>query len=280
MAETAAKSDTAPTAQGPTDAAITAARAEIDVIDRKILALLADRVRCNEAIAAAKIAAGPGMPLRPTREVMMLRKLIAEAQPGVDADLVFDVWRAMIAANVRRQKPVEVMVPTAGDGGGRLFDIARRHFSGSARITKALEAREILNRVAENQSVVAVLPWLGPSGPHAWWAMLTERRYANIAIIAGLPMRGPGEPEAALVAAGATLEPAGEDITFGIAFDPHHRSTRALNESGLKGRELLRARETVIVELQEFVAPGDHRIAHAIREGLEGLRVIGSYARI
>jgi chorismate mutase / prephenate dehydratase len=265
-------------AAGP-DTAMAAARAEIDAIDQKILALLADRVRANEDIAAAKIAAGVTMPLRPAREVTMLRRLIAEAPQGVDPDLIFDVWRAMIAANVRRQKPVEVVVPEVGDV-VRLFDTARRHFSGAARIVRLAETRDVLNHIAENPSAAAVLPWPAASGPASWWAMLTERRYSKLSIIAGLPMRGTGEPEAALVAPGVTLEAAGGDRTFGLAFDPHHRSVRALNEAELKAHETLRVRETVLLELEGFIAPGDPRLPTAIRHGLEGLRVVGSYARI
>jgi chorismate mutase len=261
------------------ESAIAAARADIDAIDQKVLALLADRVQANEVIAAAKVAAGVTMPLRPAREVTMLRKLIAEAPPGVDPDLIFDVWRAMIAANVRRQKAVEVVVPEVGDI-VRLFDTARRHFSGAARINRLAETRDVLNHIAENAGVIAVMPWPAPSGPGAWWAMLTERRYSKLSIIAGLPMRGTGEPEAALVAPGAVLEEAGGDRTFGLAFDPHHRSIRAMNEAGFKAHETFRVRETVMLEIEGFVAAGDPRVAVAIRHGLEGFRVVGAYARI
>lgn len=273
----AARSPTSPA--GNAEQAMAEARATIDAIDLKVLALLAERVKANEVIAAAKAVSGVTMPLRPAREVAMLRKLIAEAAPGVDPDLIFDVWRAMIAANVRRQKPVDVIVPEAGDV-VRLFDTARRHFSGAARITRLAETRDVLNHIVETSGNVAVMPWPQPSGPASWWAMLTERRYARLSIIAALPMRGTGEPEAALVAPDAVLEEAGEDRTFVLAFDPHHRSVRALNEAGLKGHETFRVRETVLLEIDGFVAQSDPRIHTAIRHGLEGLRVVGAYARI
>jgi chorismate mutase / prephenate dehydratase len=268
----------APEQSSAAEEAIAAARAEIDAIDQKILAILADRVRCNEVIAAAKAAAGVAMPLRPAREAMMLRRLIAAAPDGVDADLITDVWRAMIAANVRRQRQVQVVVPAIDDV-VRLFDTARRHFSGAAEISNVVDAREALTRVADRPATVAVLPWPGPVGLSAWWAMLTERRFASLSIIAGLPMRSLGEPEAALVAAGATLEPAGEDHTFVLAFDTHYRAARALNEAGLRARSL-RVRETVMMEIEGFLQRGDPQLDTMSREGLEGLRVVGSYARI
>ncbi|MGE3867085.1 MAG: hypothetical protein AB7G04_09245, partial [Hyphomonadaceae bacterium] len=129
-------------------------------------------------------------------------------------------------------------------------------------------------------STVAVLPWPAPAGRGAWWARMNARDYRNLQLIAALPMRGEGEPEAAVVAAGATLEPAGGDRTFALAFDPHHRTALALTRSGLKGREASRVRETVLLEFDGFLRPDDERLFALSQAGLEGLRVIGAYARI
>lgn len=268
----------APTKEMTAEQAIEQARAQIDAIDMQILGILADRVRCNEVIAAAKQASGVTMPLRPAREVKMMRRLIEAAPPGVDRDLIFDVWRSMIAANVRRQRAVEIVVPKADDT-IRLFDIARRHFSGSAQISTTIDTRDALARAATQPGTVAVMPWLGPVGISAWWAMLPERRLSGLSIIAALPMTGDGEPEAAIVAADAVLDPAGDDQTFILAFDPHHRAQRALNEAGLRGK-VLRVRETIMLQVEGFVTRGDLRMTTLAREGLEGARIVGSYARI
>ncbi|MBX3511745.1 MAG: chorismate mutase, partial [Hyphomonadaceae bacterium] len=88
-------------------------RREIDRVDETILALVAERLRLGDATAAAK-APQPGLPIRPGREVAMLRRLIAAAPAPVDRELVVELWRLLIAANLRRQRVIDVYV-----GGGR-----------------------------------------------------------------------------------------------------------------------------------------------------------------
>jgi chorismate mutase/prephenate dehydratase len=259
-------------------APIEAVRAQMDALDDQILDLARQRTALADQIAAAKGPDG-GIPLRPAREVRLLRRLIASAGPGLDNDLVFEMWRALIAANIRRQGAIEVAVASAGDI-VRPFDLARRHFGGATRLFKALDARDALNKACDQKNVVAVLPWPTGGGVGMWWPILAESRFHNLSIVAALPLRGAGDPEAALVAAGVALEPAEQDKTFGLAFDPHYRAARALNEAALKGREAARVRETVLIEIDGFVARDDGRIGHAMRAGLEGFRVIGAYARI
>jgi chorismate mutase len=265
----------------PTPDALAALRAEIDRIDSGLLDLIAERARIGDELGAAK--PGAKLPLRPAREVQLMRRLLAAAQGRVDPDLVVEIWRALIAANVRSQKPVDVVV---GVGGGadplRHFDLARRHFGARTRIHRVEAAREALTRSAELENVVAVVPWPNKTGAGMWWHILTESRYHRLFVIAALPMRGGGEeePEAAVVAAGVPLEPAGDDITLGLAFDRHYKTQRALVEAGLKGAEIARADTRVLVRLDEFMAPEDPRAGLLIRAGLDQFKVVGSYARV
>lgn len=259
--------------------ALAALRAQIDAIDDQMLDLVGKRAALARALAAAKAGGGPTLALRPAREVRVLRRLIARAPEGVDADLVSELWSALMGANVRRQQPMEALVSGAGDI-GRLFDVARRHFGASMKITRVEDFRAALNRVQVEPGVVALLPWPGPQGPGGWWPILNERRYHKLSIVSALPMRGDHEPEGALIGADALIEEAGDDFTLGVAFDPHHRLVRALNESGLSGKELGRARETVLIRFDGFLSPTDPRVMVLIGHGLDGFRVVGSYARV
>ena len=143
------------------------------------------------------------------------------------------------------------------------------------------EPQAALQKAAENpDSVVAVTSWPAAPGVGAWWPALSERRFHNLHIIAGLPLLGgTDEPEAALFAASQTEE-AGNDVTILIAFDPHHRLQRALNENGLTGRELARAEPRVLVRVDGFIGLDDPRAAALSRAGLDSVRVLGSYARV
>jgi len=195
---------------------------------------------------------------------------------------VIDVWRGLIAANIRRQRPIEVLVAGAAADLLRLFDLSRRHFGASAKITRAEDPRAALLRVLEQPSTLAVVSYPGLAGPGAWWPIFNETRFRPLAIVSALPvMAEAGQaPEAAIVAQGVALEPAGGDVTFAVAFDPHYRLTRALNEAGIAGRELARSREAILVRIDGFLAPGDARIPTLAQAGLDGFRVVGSYARI
>lgn len=266
--------------QSPPGSPLETIRAEIDGIDKTLLSLLADRLRAVDKMGGLK-PPEHGLPIRPGREVALLRRLVAEAPAPLEREFVVEMWRAMIAASLRRQRVIDVVVGGGRGDPTRLFDIARRHFGARTRIKDLGEPQAALQKAAENpDSVVAVTSWPAAPGVGAWWPALSERRFHNLHIIAGLPLLGgTDEPEAALFAASQTEE-AGNDVTILIAFDPHHRLQRALNENGLTGRELARAEPRVLVRVDGFIGLDDPRAAALSRAGLDSVRVLGSYARV
>ncbi len=261
--------------------AMAALRGEIDALDKTLLDLIAQRLGVGDRLAALK-ADDPGLPIRPGREVALLRKLVEATPPGMEPDVTVEVWRALIAANLRRQRKIDVAVGGGRSDPTRLFDVARRHFGARTRISHVGEPQAALLRAAEQPNTcVAVTPWPAAPGVGAWWPALTENRFRNLHLIAGLPQRGPvgEEPEAAVFAA-MPNEEGGGDITILIAFDPHHRATRALSDLGLKGREVARAEPRALLRVEGFLAIDDPRAAAMTSHGLDAVRVLGSYARV
>lgn len=259
---------------------IAAIRAEIDGVDRAMLELVARRLSLADGLGALKVEEGAALPVRPAREVQMLRKLMAAAPEIVEPDLIIELWRSLIAANVRRQALVDVVI-AGGTDQVRLHDIARRHFGARTRIHRLAEPQAALIKAAETPNMVAVLPWPAATGVGGWWPALSESRFHKLNLIAGLPMFAPGkdDPEACVFAA-APAEPAGEDATLLMAFDPHHRAQKALADAGLAGREVGRSEPRVLIRVEGFLAPNDPRVAIMSRHGLDGARVLGSYARV
>ncbi len=266
--------------QSPPGSPLETIRAEIDGIDKTLLSLLADRLRAVDKMSGLK-PPEQGLPIRPGREVALLRRLVAEAPAPLEREFVVEIWRAMIAASLRRQRVIDVVVGGGRGDPTRLFDIARRHFGARTRIKDLGEPQAALQKAAENpDTVVAITSWPAAPGVGAWWPALSERRFHNLHIIAGLPLLGgTDEPEAAVFAASQSEE-AGNDVTILIAFDPHHRLQRALNETGLTGRELARAEPRVLVRIDGFIGLEDPRAAALSRAGLDSVRVLGSYARV
>jgi chorismate mutase len=272
--------ETVPPQGDPEETELAAIRREIDGIDSTLLSLFAQRLQMGDKLAAVK-SSKQRLPIRPGREVTMLRRLISEAPAPLERELVVELWRALMAANLRRQRVVEVVV---GGGRGdpvRLYDIARRHFGARMHIKDVAEPQAALQRAAESpDSVIAVTTWPAAPGVGAWWPALSESRFHNLQIIAGLPiLASTSEPDAAVFAA-CDAEEAGGDVTMLLAFDPHHRLQRALNEFGFTGREIARAEPRVLVRIEGFVGADDPRAAAMTRAGLDRVRVLGSYARI
>ncbi|MBI1188923.1 MAG: hypothetical protein GC206_16580 [Alphaproteobacteria bacterium] len=257
------------------------ARGEIERIDAALLDLLGERLRQVEILARA--APSGGLPISPAREVRLLRALIAGAKDRVEPEHVVEIWRALIGAAARRQRPIDVAVCVgAGPDNYRAFDLARRHFGARTRLHRFDDVRAALNRVAESDDVVAVVPWPGKTGAGMWWHALTESRYARLRLIGALPMRAfEGQaPEAAIVAAGAPLEAAGGDACLAIAFDRHFRIARALADAGIKGEEIARSDNKVLIRIEGYVDSDDPRFAAVARAGLDQFRVIGAFAQV
>lgn len=266
--------------QPPTNDSVDAIRGEIDAVDKSLLSLFAQRLQLAEKLAGNK--GEGGLPIRSGREVALLRRLIAEAPAPLEKELVVELWRALIGASLRRQKIIDVVVGGGRSDPTRLFDVARRHFGARTRIQHVGEPQIALQKAAENpQTMVAVTPWPAAPGVGAWWPALSERRFHDLHLIAGLPLIGAGtdDPEACVFASGQT-DPAGRDFTLILAFDPHHRVQRALNETGLVGKEVARSEPRVLLRIEEYVAINDPRAAALNSYGLESARVLGSYARI
>ena len=246
----------------------------LDQVDLELLAVVQRRLA---AVAAEQGAA----PLRPARDVATLRKLIAAAGEGVEADFIVELWRVLIEAETRRLGPIDVAV-SGGPDPVRMHDIARRHFGARTRIYRANDAAGALKRAVEEPNVVAVVPWPGPSGAGGWWPALSESKYHKLALVAALPMRGAKEadPDAAVFALNVRPEAAGDDITVALAFDQHHRAQRVLAEAGFAAKEVARSEPRVLYKISGFVAPDDVRVTALARGGLDGFRIVGSYARV
>lgn len=266
--------ESAPPAPDP----VTLLRARIDEIDDAILGLIEERMAIAPQLRAAKNDTAGAAAMRPAREIAVIRRLMASSAGKLAPDLIVDVWRILMAANLRAQTEVEVSIAGSMDM-VRLHDLVRRYFGHSVRLTREGDARAALARAVDNPRVIAAVPWPGNNGSGNWWPCLTENRYQSLSLITGLPLSG--EPEAALFGQALTQEPAvGGDETLAIAFDPFHKLTRVLNLSDLSGRELGRASEKLLFMMDGYVAPTDPRLVSAVRSGLDGLRVIGSYSRI
>lgn len=274
-------------------------RRQIDSIDIAIHDLLMERTEVVGAIAAAKAGNGEGCsdagPMRPAREAEILRNLAERHRGALPLEVIVRIWRELMAAMTRLQGPLQVAVY-----GGRhplhYWDLARFQYGSATPMTLLRSPREVIRAVVEGNGVVGVLPFDGEDDASPWWTHLlagSEGRCPRI--VARLPfLCPPGEQslEAEAVAVSlAEQEPTGKDTSYAIvaAEGTIARTSlgRRLTETGLPGRIIashddaqLRQR-LHLVEIAEFVAPGDPRLLALTTTAGPGIlqaRVIGGYA--
>lgn len=272
--------DASPPPTDPNDP-IGSVRRQIDALDSELLSLIARRLQLAEEVSGAK-APQAGLPIRPGREVALLRRLVEAAPAPLERELVVEVWRSLIAASLRRQRLIDVVVGGGRGDPTRLFDIARRHFGARTRIKDVGEAQTALQKAAENpENTVAVTWWPAAPSVGGWWPALSETRFQSLRLIAGLPLLSTtGEPEAAVFAASSPEASGSGDVSLLFANDAHHKVQRALNEAGFEGREIARAEPRVLIRVQGFLSSEDPRAMALEHAGLRNVRVLGAYAQI
>lgn len=266
---------------------IGALRSEIDRLDREIHDRLMRRADVVRKIGRLK----RGFALRPGREAMILRALLARHQGALPRKTVARLWREILVAMTRLQSPFRVGVVAPGGNLAGLA-VAREHFGLDAPMavhaTAASATRALLSGSVE--LVLLPVPTSGDRDP--WWTSL-ER---GLHVVARLPFvfgdRPPLPREEALVLAKNEADSSGDDVTL-VAFASRSGEntaglSRRLGKAELRGRCVATARGPgrrgmrYLLALDGFVAPDDPRLAMLCRtEGKSTgtIRRLGAYAR-
>jgi chorismate mutase len=84
-----------------------AVRARIDAVDTELLRLVDERASLARDVAEAKRAAGDEgkFGMRPAREALLLRQLLATPRQGASAQLTVRLWREFISDSLAQQGP-------------------------------------------------------------------------------------------------------------------------------------------------------------------------------
>ncbi|MFC7690305.1 chorismate mutase [Paeniroseomonas aquatica] len=179
--------DTAP-GSVPSDP-LAQARAEIDALDDALHDLVMRRAAVVARLAASRAKAGSPSPLRPGREAMILRRLLARHAGPLPPVALVRLWRELLASSSAQQGGFTVAVH--GRGPERL---AREHFGSLTPLEILPSAARALAAVAGGEAQVAVLPLPeeGEAPEAAWWLGLDSPR---LQVIARLPFLAAGGEE-------------------------------------------------------------------------------------
>ncbi len=263
-------------------------RTQIDALDTELLRLIDARAALGKAIGEAKSKEEtPGEVaslLRPDREAMLIRKLIAMPRQAASEAVIVRIWRELISENLRIQG-IGAKLRNKGEGGGLHLNLSAKEHSQEVLVwarerfgfapsysylddaTKAIQA-------ARDPRHISVLG-LDPRGG-AWWARLLAE--PKVRVVAALPELSP-RPHALAIAAIAP-EPTGDDLTFWVsdAGASENRIIEDLGHNGLSAEWLCTAQGLKLFALHGFVQENDPRLKAPQLGGLSG--VIGAAPRL
>ncbi len=262
-------------------------RTQIDALDAELLRLVDARAALGKAIGEAKAkeepASGQVSLLRPDREAMLIRKLIAMPRQAASDGVVVRIWHELISENLRIQGASNF---SGKDGGGLHLNLstaehskevlvwARERFGFAPSFGYVNDATAAI-QAARDVRHISVLS-LDPRGG-AWWARLLAE--PKVRIIAALPELSTARPHAVALAA-IQPEPTGDDMTFWVSDSAEHENKiiEALGQRGFAAEWLCTAQGLKLFGLIGYVQENDERLAAKTLGSLSG--IIGAAPRI
>ncbi len=270
---------------------LAALRAELDAIDDQIHHLLMKRAKVVESVAAE--GGKKGTKIRPGREAIILRRLLAQHQGAWPAAAIVRIWREMFGAALIIEGG-QTMAVCDGEGGEARLALAREHFGPLTPVRRHHNPAQTLADLArEGGAQLAVLPPLGEGDDvhGGWWPMLAANGPARLYVIARIPFwthRAEGLPvgEAYVVAAVPPDASGADRGLIMLSVSAEVSRTRMIEQVAAAGFEpgALWVKRLpgdsgllALLEVEGLVDDADPRLA-AIA-GLDApVRVIGGYA--
>jgi len=264
-------------------------RQQIDEIDDQIHELILKRWDVVQYVAAAK-GKGAKLPVRPTREASMLRRLAERHRGPFPFAALARMWHEMIAAFTMLQAHYSVAV-LANSEEHTLWDLARDQFGSQVPMTAYPTVRDTLAQVFEDRHQIAVLPAPRESDDDPWWVKLSGANAPKV--IMRLPFAGVGsvrgQMQDAFAVARLKLEPTGSDRTLVLMETTEPLSRTALN--ALLQRAKLHPLFTAsapqdeswvhLIELGDFIDSKDSRLELIeVRDSVVRVEIVGGYAEV
>lgn len=268
-----------------------ALRAEIDEIDDQLHALLMRRAEVSEQVRTAKQRGRPVL-FRPGREAAIIKRLLSRHNGPLPPEAIIQVWREIIGSSTRLQGPFAVAVYAASPVE---LDLARAQFGVLTPLLPMSSIGPVLAALDDRQAQLGVLPMPEDTPDEPWWRGCGGSGEDALHILARLPYAATSLQPSALIVGRQVFEPTGDDRGYLVletdGDTSRARLSAALTKVGLAPRGFPAearvadgrgaARPLLLVEIEDYAAPGDTRL-DSLREaagpGLIAVRSIGGYA--
>jgi len=269
-------------------------RAEVDRLDDELLKVLEKRIAIVNDIAVAKKDDGSALAFRPGREANVIRSRLEKHTSHMADAIVARIWREIISAACRMQKPMSVSV-TAPEKSVGYWDLARNHFGSATPMAIHKSPTVVLREVSSDPTILGVLPWRNLE-QDTWWEHLAQGGDSVPKILAALPFtqNGTGKFEDlnALVIGQTKPEASGDDVSLFVIVAKEELSRARLNETlekvGLPGH-CLDSRSPAaeegdwlhLFEVPDFLTDDDKRLlafVETLGDNVIKTVILGAYA--
>ena len=196
-----------------------ALRREIDTVDDALHELLLRRAALVGDIGALKNNQQTAV-FRPSREALLLRRLLVRHSGTLPALSVVRIWREIIGASTLIQGGLTVAYCPIGDvvTGDRL---ARGRFGAGVTVLPVATPTQVVTAVTSGDASVGLVPVPRQDDDAPWWPHVYGRSGdAAVQVVAGVPfvLAGDGEEVSAFVIARGEAEASGDDRSL-IVFE-------------------------------------------------------------
>ncbi len=202
------------TSDSPSLLPLDEARRDIDAIDDALLELLAKRFAVTERVRQAKAgdAKSSPLPIRPTRETQIMRRLVARAHAlSLPPEFLVRLWRGILSQSSLTQSRITLHVSRhlAANVAHRLR--LRDHF-GVMPVEQYRDEAQALTQINAQPSDLCIVETEQP-----WAEAFIDGRAGAATVIAALPVLTDGEKMPRLLVLGeAATSESGEDETLVI----------------------------------------------------------------
>lgn len=262
-------------------------RREIDEIDQSLHELLMRRAAVSGKIAATKArhASADELPqiFYPAREADVLRRLITRHAGSLPIPTLVQIWREIISASVRLQRPMSVGMAEPVDA--KLAAIARDHFGAVMSVRLFDSATTLFEAVASESDLVGVLPVPGSeqAAEAAWWLHLASGAAQAPRVVARLPILKGGD-EAFVVGAFDPGQSSGDVSLYVIETIAGVIANDTLANADVVARASIgqpSARDAVLVAVAGYVENADaagSRLLTKLDDETASATYVGGYA--
>jgi len=268
-------------------------RREIDAIDDQIHDLLKQRTKIVEEVRLYK--KDERVKIRPAREAEIIYRLFAQHDGKFPKRELFRIWRELIVATLSMEGPFSAGV-FMDDEGNSFWDVARDHFGSYTPMTPFPSTRRIIEAVQKQEVTVGIVPMPARAEQDPWWRRMAfegddvPRVIARLPFVSGSNAR-PRDQEA-LVISPVPQEATGRDRTYLVIESAEQLAPSQINAALTNvGLSMVFSTEShddhrpsvwqILIELDDFLAPGDPRIAQftaAFDGAIQFAITIGGYA--